>query len=105
LERLGIELAYDDFGSGQARLLELVEAPAHYLKFDVAMIRQIHSAPEARRDLIQMLVALAKKMGMQTIAEGIENIEDLQVCKALGFDFIQGFYYAQPKEDGIQIDI
>ena len=105
LERLDIELAYDDFGSGQARLLELVEAPAHYLKFDAAMVRNIHSAPEARRDMIQMLVALAKKMGMQTIAEGIENIEDVQVCKALGFDYIQGFYYAYPKEDGIQIVI
>ena len=105
LDRLDIELAYDDFGSGQARLLELVEAPAQYLKFDVVMVRDIHSAPEARRDMIRMLVALAKKMGMQTIAEGIETIEDVQVCKALGFDYIQGFYYAPPKEDGIQIDI
>ncbi|MDJ0834791.1 MAG: EAL domain-containing protein [Gammaproteobacteria bacterium] len=105
LDRLGIELAYDDFGSGQARLLELVEAPAQYLKFDVAMVQNIHSAPEARRDMIQMLVELARKMGMQTIAEGIENIEDVQVCKALGFDYIQGFYYAPPTEDGIQTDI
>ena len=105
LDRLDIELAYDDFGAGQARLLELVEAPAQYLKFDVKMVNNIHRAPEARRDMIEMLVTLAKKMGMQTIAEGIENIEDVQVCKALGFDYIQGFYYAPPTEDGIQTDI
>ncbi len=105
LDRLDIELAYDDFGAGQARLLELVEAPAQYLKFDVKMVHDIHRAPEARRDMIEMLVTLAKKMGMYTIAEGIESIEDVQVCKALGFDFIQGFYYAPPTEDGIQTDI
>ena len=101
LETLGIEIAYDDFGAGQARLLELVEAPAHYLKFDIALVRDIDKAPDNKQDMITMLVLLAKKMGIQTIAEGIERKEEMLVCKTIGFDFIQGYFYGKPVEGRI----
>jgi EAL domain-containing protein (putative c-di-GMP-specific phosphodiesterase class I) len=101
LESLNIEIAYDDFGAGQARLLELVEAPAHYLKFDIALVRDIDKAPDNKKDMIQMLVLLAKRMGIRTIAEGIERQEEVDSCKSLGFDFIQGYFYGKPMEGKI----
>ena len=101
LESLDIELAYDDFGAGQARLMELVEAPAHYLKFDIAMVRNIDQAPEAQQDMVRMLVLLAKKMGIQTLAEGLDRKEEVEMCKQIGFDLIQGFYFGKPKEGAL----
>lgn len=101
LDQMNIELAYDDFGAGQARLMELVEAPAHYLKFDINLVREIDKAPEAKRDMVQMLVAMAKKMGISTLAEGIEREEEVIVCRAMGFDYIQGYYYGKPKEGAL----
>ena len=96
LESLDIEFAYDDFGAGQARLLELVEAPANYLKFDIAMVRGIDQAPRAKRDMLAALIEQAKKVGTLTLAEGLDREEEVRACKDLGFDFIQGFYYGRP---------
>ncbi len=105
LDKLEVELAYDDFGAGQARLMELIEAPAHYLKFDIAMVREIDKAPEAQQDMVRMLVLLAKKMGIKTLAEGLDRREEVVRCKELGFDYIQGFYYGRPKEGDLQTEI
>jgi EAL domain-containing protein (putative c-di-GMP-specific phosphodiesterase class I) len=101
LKQMNIELAYDDFGAGQARLMELVEAPADYLKFDINLVREIDKAPEAKKDMVLMLVAMAKKMGINTLAEGLEREEEVNVCKEMGFDYIQGYYYGKPKEGAL----
>ena len=105
LEHLNIKFAYDDFGAGQTRLLELVEVPADYLKFDIALVRDIHLATEAHKDMIQMLVRQARKAGTQTLAEGIEVAADVKVCSELGFDFVQGYYFGKPLEGDIQLSI
>ncbi len=96
LERMAIKLAYDDFGAGQARLLELIEAPPAYLKFDMAFIRNIDRAPEAKLDMVQALIAMARKMDIRTLAEGASREEEASTCKALGFDLIQGYFYGKP---------
>lgn len=101
LEQMHIELAYDDFGAGQARFMELVEAPAHYLKFDIHLVRDIDTAPTAKQDMVQMLVSMAKKMNILTLAEGIERNEAVQICRQMGFDYIQGYYYGKPKEGAL----
>jgi EAL domain-containing protein (putative c-di-GMP-specific phosphodiesterase class I) len=101
LDAMNIQLAYDDFGAGQARLMELVEAPAHYLKFDINLVRDIDKAPAAKVDMVQMLVSMAKKMNIETLAEGLERIEEVAICKQLGFDYIQGYYYGKPKEGAL----
>jgi EAL domain-containing protein (putative c-di-GMP-specific phosphodiesterase class I) len=103
LEQLDIEIAYDDFGAGQARLLELVDAPAHYLKFDMALVRDIDKASDAKHEMIALLLSLAKKMGAKTLAEGVEREGEVQMCRALGFDFVQGFYYGMPTEGALTI--
>lgn len=101
LEQMRIELAYDDFGAGQARFMELVEAPAHYLKFDIHLVRDIDTAPAAKRDMVGMLVSMAKKMNILTLAEGIERSEAVTACRDMGFDYIQGYYYGKPKEGSL----
>ncbi len=97
LRALDIGLAYDDFGAGQARLLEIAEAPPDYLKFDISLIRQLDTAPPARRRLVASLVEMVREMGVFCVAEGIERAGELTVCTDFGFDFGQGYYLGEPK--------
>jgi EAL domain-containing protein (putative c-di-GMP-specific phosphodiesterase class I) len=96
LER-NIALAYDDFGAGQARLLELAEAPPHYLKFDHRFISGLDQAPPPRRRLLQSLLALARELLVKTVAEGIETPAEARVCAEIGFTHAQGFHVGRPR--------
>lgn len=96
LDGLNIKLAYDDFGAGQARFIELIEAPAHYLKFDVSLVRNIDKAPPAKRNMVQSLVTLSNNMGILTLAEGLESEAEVKTCQDMGFDLIQGYYFGRP---------
>ena len=98
LDALNIELAYDDFGAGQARFIELIEAPSHYLKFDISLVANLDTAPESKRNIVKMLVQMSHDMGIRTLAEGLDRLEEVQACEAIGFDFIQGFYCGRPQE-------
>jgi EAL domain-containing protein (putative c-di-GMP-specific phosphodiesterase class I) len=96
LER-NIALAYDDFGAGQARLLELAEAPPHYLKFDHRFISGLDQAPAARRRMLQSLLSLARELLVKTVAEGIETPAEARVCAEIGFTHAQGFNVGRPR--------
>jgi EAL domain-containing protein (putative c-di-GMP-specific phosphodiesterase class I) len=95
LER-NIALAYDDFGAGQARLLELTEAPPHYLKFDRRFVTELDQAPAAKRRLLQSLLGLARELLVKTVAEGIETAAEARACAELGFTHAQGFHIGRP---------
>jgi EAL domain-containing protein (putative c-di-GMP-specific phosphodiesterase class I) len=96
LER-NIALAYDDFGKGRARLLELAEAPPHYLKFDQRFVSGLDEAPAARRRLVHSLLALARELLVKTVAEGIETAAEARACADLGFTHGQGFHIGRPR--------
>jgi EAL domain-containing protein (putative c-di-GMP-specific phosphodiesterase class I) len=96
LER-NIALAYDDFGAGQARLLELAEAPPHYLKFDRRFVSGLNQAPAAKRRLLHSLLALARELLVKTVAEGIETAAEARACAELGFTHAQGFHIGRPR--------
>lgn len=96
LAATNVDLAYDDFGAGQARLQEMIEVPARYIKFDIALIRGIHQAPLHRWRLLEALVGLARDMGVVTLAEGIEEPGECEACRELGFDLLQGYLFARP---------
>lgn len=96
LQTMKIHLAYDDFGAGQARLLELMNIPPYAVKFDMALIRGLDQAPRQRRDMIGLLVKLVKKGHTLALAEGVSNSGELAVCRQHGFDMIQGFVYGEP---------
>lgn len=96
LRDLDMRLAYDDFGSGQARLLELTEVPPDYVKFDINLIRNIHLGNAGRQQTLQTLVRMVRELGIATLAEGIECAEEVEVCRQIGFDFAQGYYFGRP---------
>ena len=96
LER-NIALAYDDFGAGQARLLELAEAPPHYLKFDRRFVTGLDQAPAAKRRLLHSLLGLARELLVKTVAEGIETAGEARACAELGFTHAQGFHIGRPR--------
>ena len=96
LRRMRIDLAYDDFGAGQARLLELLDVPPYTVKFDISLIHDLDKVSRNRQEMIGLLVTLVKKGHTTALAEGVSNPGELSVCRALGFDLVQGYVYGQP---------
>ncbi len=96
LRELNIGVAYDDFGAGQTRLSELVEAPPDFLKFDISMIRNIDSATPERQRMLASLVSLVKDLGIRPLAEGVETAGEAEVCRAIGFTSAQGYHFGRP---------
>jgi EAL domain-containing protein (putative c-di-GMP-specific phosphodiesterase class I) len=97
LRRMDIGLAYDDFGAGQARLLELVEVPPDYLKFDISLVRGLEERDSPKYRLLASLNDLISGLGIKTLAEGIETEAAAECCRAIGIDFMQGFLFARPQ--------
>ncbi len=97
LSRAGVGIAYDDFGAGQARLLELAEVPPHYLKFDMSFVRGIDSALESRQRLLTSLVTVARDLLVYTVAEGVETAGEAEVCMRSGFTHAQGYFFGRPR--------
>ncbi|WP_269620659.1 EAL domain-containing protein [Zhongshania sp. BJYM1] len=96
LNDLNIGLAYDDFGAGQARLLELAEAPPDIIKFDISLVRGVGNSDSPRYRLLSSLNKLVKEMGIQTLAEGVETEQDAIACQEIGIDYFQGYFYGRP---------
>ncbi|QIK38012.1 EAL domain-containing protein [Caldichromatium japonicum] len=96
LNQLDIGLAYDDFGAGQARLLELTEVPPDYVKFDMALIQGIDHAPETKRHMLKLLQDLLNDLGVQSLAEGVETPEEFEILRALGISLFQGYLFGKP---------
>jgi EAL domain-containing protein (putative c-di-GMP-specific phosphodiesterase class I) len=96
LKDIGVRFAYDDFGAGQARLNELGEVPAHFVKFDMGLVRGIHQASERKQKLVAELVRLVREFGSVALAEGVELKEEADACRAMGFELIQGYYTGRP---------
>jgi EAL domain-containing protein (putative c-di-GMP-specific phosphodiesterase class I) len=96
LDDLNMKLAYDDFGAGQARLNELVEARPHYVKFDRKLVSGLDSSHASRRHLIQSLVNICHELGIVTLAEGVETADEAEACRQVGFELMQGFFFGRP---------
>ncbi|MCX7718926.1 MAG: EAL domain-containing protein [Candidatus Sumerlaeaceae bacterium] len=96
LHSVGIGLAYDDFGVGQPRLVELAQVPPDYLKFDISLVQDIHEAPAQLQQMVAMLVKFADDVGSKCIAEGIESPFEAETCRQLGFHFGQGYHFGRP---------
>lgn len=96
LRDFGYGIAYDDFGVGQSRLVQLSDCPPDYLKFDRALIAGIDTAPAARQDLVKTLVDYATSIGVATVAEGVETPGESETCRQMGFRCGQGYLYGRP---------
>lgn len=98
LHEMEIELAFDDFGTGQSRLNVIGEVPPDFLKFDIAFVKGLDGAPPGRRKLVHELVRMTRAMGVLPIAEGIESEGELAACRDAGFAWAQGYALGQLNE-------
>jgi EAL domain-containing protein (putative c-di-GMP-specific phosphodiesterase class I) len=96
LRDLNIKVAYDDFGAGQNRLAELGNAAPDVMKIDMGLIRDIDKGPIERVKLLRSIVRMVIDLNVIPLAEGIETEAEFAVCKELGFQMAQGFYFGRP---------
>ncbi len=92
----GIGLAYDDFGAGRNRLVELTEAPPDYIKLDASLVRNLDKS-EKRQDLIRALVGVMNEFSIEVIGEAIETEAEAELCRTLGCHYGQGFWHSHPQ--------
>ena len=96
LKDLNFGLAYDDFGSGQARLVELFEVPPRYLKFDMSIIRGLQTASAPHLASVRALINMVHDLDVIALAEGVETPTESSICEDLGFDMAQGYLFGRP---------
>ena len=95
IKRLGITLSIDDFGTGYSSLSYLKNFPVDALKIDRSFIHQMNKN-SADIAMVSAIIALARALKLQVVAEGVEEFEDLQLLRELGCEYIQGYYYSRP---------
>src|SRR5579872_6018618 len=94
-KRMGLSLAVDDFGTGYSGLSYLKRFAIDKLKVDQSFIRDIPSSNDSIT-IVSAIIAMAKELNVNVLAEGVETIEQLQFLKNKGCDFMQGYYFSKP---------
>ncbi len=95
LKKLGLSVSIDDFGTGYSSLAYLKTLPADRIKIDRAFISDVDQDKSGER-IIQAIVQLAGGLGLEVVAEGVENERQLELIRGLGCQFIQGFFLGKP---------
>jgi len=95
LKELGVRIAVDDFGTGYSSLAYLSQFPVDSLKIDRTFITGLALSSEAHA-LTHTLIQLGKALGLQTLAEGVEERDQVRALQLEGCDLAQGFLFARP---------
>ncbi|MFH1058679.1 MAG: EAL domain-containing protein, partial [Pseudomonadota bacterium] len=85
----------DDFGTGHSSLYYLKHFSIDVLKIDRSFIKDLPQDQDAAA-IAEAVVSLARSLGHKVIAEGVETEAQLEFLRALGCDYVQGFYYSRP---------
>nr|MDJ0595084.1 EAL domain-containing protein [Pleurocapsa sp. MO_226.B13] len=99
LKAMGIEFSLDDFGTGYSSLSYLHRFPFDTLKIDRSFVSSINN--EDKLGIVRAIVTLARNLGMDTIAEGIETVKQLAQLKALKCEYGQGYFLSKPMDKEI----
>lgn len=95
LRNLGVRIALDDFGTGFSSLNYLRAFPFDKLKIDQCFVRDIETSPE-NQAIVRSVVTLARDLGMNITAEGVENEQQATILASLGCQQVQGYLYSRP---------
>jgi diguanylate cyclase (GGDEF)-like protein/PAS domain S-box-containing protein len=96
LKRVGVRLALDDFGTGYSSLGYLQNAPFDKIKIDQSFVRGATIEGSRNGAIIASIVSLAEALGMETTAEGVETLDELDLIRMLGCSHVQGYIYEKP---------
>jgi len=96
LKRVGVRLALDDFGTGYSSLGYLKKAPFDKIKIDQSFVRGATINGSRNGAIISSIVSLAEALGMETTAEGVETLDELDLVRVLGCSHVQGYIYEKP---------
>lgn len=95
IKKMGIMVAIDDFGTGYSSLSYLNKIPANLLKIDKSFIDEMNSS-DSSRQYVASIIQIGHILGLEVISEGVESLDQLDVLKEIGCDFIQGFIWGRP---------
>lgn len=95
LKSLGLQIALDDFGTGYSPLTHLRSFPVDILKIDRSFVRNVVHSDEDRA-IVRGVIQIAHRLGLRTVAEGIEESHQLEIMRDLGCDSGQGYLWTRP---------
>ena len=97
IEKLGIQIWLDDFGTGHSSITHLQRFPLAGIKLAGSFVSEIPADPRCRA-IVKSLLAMAHEMELEVIAEGVERHEQLAFLRDYGCEYIQGFLFSKPME-------
>jgi len=98
LKTYGVKIAIDDFGTGYSSLSYLIKYPVDIIKIDRSFIKEI-GLDESAEALIETILAMANRLDIKVVAEGIETNEQLEYLKLHNCDFAQGYLLGKPMNE------
>ncbi len=96
VRQLGCRLALDDFGVGMSSLHHLAQLPVDFLKIDGSFVQNVSHSP-VERQLVQAVVEMAQALDKQTVAESVPDAPTLEILRACGVDYAQGYHVGRPR--------
>ena len=99
LRALGVRLSLDDFGTGYASLSYLADMPFDKIKIDRSFVREVASRHDSGA-IVQAITDLASRLGLNTTAEGVETLQDLEWLRAAGCKEAQGYLFSRAAPAG-----
>ncbi len=96
LNQIGVQISIDDFGTGYSSLAYLTSLPISELKVDRSFIRELGRTPKGSA-VVTAIIALARSLNLRVVAEGVENLRQMQALRRLGCSVMQGFLFSGAK--------
>lgn len=95
IKAMGIDIEIDDFGTGHTSIISLLRLKPKRLKIDRQLVMPIVTSPQ-ERSLVRSIIDIARSLGVETIAEGVETQDHAALLRQMGCDMVQGYAFAKP---------
>jgi len=95
LKAIGVSIAIDDFGTGYSSLAYLKKFPINTLKIDRSFVLDIINNDEDKT-IVKTIISMAHSLGFNTVAEGVETLEHVELLQSMDCDQLQGYYFSKP---------